>query len=146
MVKLIAPRVRELQVRLAGEAVLARECRGAVADEVGARRHQPFTRKLRSERILRIAARWSPWSSMRVSPTVPPVPSNFFSSFPKPSKKSEFLGSPSKTVTVLPPRPFVSIRSLTTTFGGIFSSTVEEHLQSFAGHPHVAQTEPTAVE
>ena len=29
------------------------------------------------------------------------------SSFPKPSKKSEFLGSPSRTVTVFPPRAFV---------------------------------------
>ena len=83
---------------------------------------------------------------MRVSPAVPPVPSNFFSSFSKPSKKSEFLGSPSKTVTVLPPRPFVSMRSLTTAFEGIFSSTLEEHLQSLAGQPQVTQTEPTAVE
>ncbi len=83
---------------------------------------------------------------MRASLIVPPVPSCFFSSFPKPSKKSEFLGSPSRTVTIFPPRPFFSIRSLTTTFEGTFSSTLEEHLQSFAGQPHVAQTEPTAVE
>jgi hypothetical protein len=32
------------------------------------------------------------------------------------------------------------------TLGGTFSSIFEEHLQSFAGQPHVAQTEPTAVE
>ena len=83
---------------------------------------------------------------MRVSPAVPPVPSNFFRSFPKLSKKSEFLGSPSRTVTVLPPRPFFSTRSFTTTFEGTFSSTFEEHLQSFAGQPQVAQTEPMAVE
>ena len=67
-------------------------------------------------------------------------------SFANPSKKSEFLGSPSKTVTIFPLRPFFSIRSLTTTFEGTSSSTLEEHLQAFAGQPHPAQTEPTAVE
>jgi len=35
---------------------------------------------------------------------------------------------------------------LTTTFEGTFSSILEEHLQSFAGQPQVAQTDPTAVE
>jgi len=96
-----------------------------------------------------MVSRWSPWSSMKPSlavPTVPPVPSARLSSFPRPSRKSSFLGSPSRTVTVLPPRPLFSIRSLTTTFEGSSSSTLEEHLQSFAGQPHVAQTRPTAVE
>lgn len=93
-----------------------------------------------------MVVRWSPWSSMKVSPAVPPVPSSFLSSFPKPSKKSEFLGSPSRTVTAFPPLPFVSSRSLTTTFGGTFSSTFEEHLHSPEGQPHVAQTRPVAVE
>ena len=79
-------------------------------------------------------------------PTVPPVPSSFLSSFAKPSKKSEFLGSPSRTVTIFPPRPFFSSRSLTTTFEGTFSSSFEEHLHSFAGQPQVAQTRPTPVE
>lgn len=83
---------------------------------------------------------------MKLSPAVPPVPSIFFSSFPKPSKKSEFFGSPSRTVTSLPPRPLFSSLSLTTTFAGTFSSTFEEHLQSSAGQPHVAQTRPEAVE
>jgi hypothetical protein len=35
---------------------------------------------------------------------------------------------------------------MTTTLEGTLSSSLEEHLQSFAGQPHVAQTEPTAVE
>lgn len=74
------------------------------------------------------------------------MPRDFLRSFANPSKKSEFSGSPWRTVTIFPLRPFLSIRSLTTTFEGIFSSTLEEHLQSPAGQPHAAQTEPTAVE
>ncbi len=79
-------------------------------------------------------------------PTVPPAPTARLSSFPRPSKNSSFFGSPSRTVTILPLRPAFSSRSLTTTFAGTFSSTFEEHLQSSAGQPHVAQTRPPAVE
>ncbi len=96
-----------------------------------------------------MAARWSPWSSMKplaALPMVPPAPTARLSSFPRPSKNSSFFGSPSSTVTILPPRPAFSSRSLTTTLGGIFSSSFEEHLHSFSGQPHVAQTRPEAVE
>ena len=79
-------------------------------------------------------------------PAVPPAPTARLSSFPNPSKNSSFFGSPSRTVTILPPRPFFSSRSLTTTFSGTFSSTFEEHWHSSAGQPHVAQTRPPAVE
>jgi len=79
-------------------------------------------------------------------PTVPPAPTARLSSFPRPSKNSSFFGSPSRTVTVFPPRPAFSSRSLTTTFAGTLSSGFEEHLHSPAGQPHVAQTRPVAVE
>jgi len=49
-------------------------------------------------------------------------------------------------VTIFPPRPRFSSRSLTTTFEGIFSSSFEEHLHSLSGQPQVAQTRPTPVE
>ena len=52
------------------------------------------------------------------------------------------------TVTILPPRPFFSIRSLAVTRAGTVCSVALAllHLQSFTGHPHVGQTRPTSVE
>ena len=86
-----------------------------------------------------------------LSPAVaatPPVPHTRFSSCVSSLRNAALRGRPKTSVTVLPPRPFFSMRSLATMRAGTGSSRpiVLLHLQSRSGQPHPEQRRPEAVE
>src|SRR6266480_2399537 len=84
---------------------------------------------------------------MPASTTAPPVPQARLSSWLSSFRNAALSGSPYTTVTVLPPRPFFSIRSLATSFDGIEAVfAVVLHLQWFAGQPQSGHVRPTLVE
>jgi S-formylglutathione hydrolase len=111
---------------------------------------QPFTTNSFFSRYSRTRSRRSPWSSMVSSDTVPPVPQARLSSWQSSLKKASFRGRPATTVTVLPPRPFFSMRSFATTLPGREGSDSPVarvlHLQSRTGQPQPGHTRPTSVE
>src|SRR6187551_3122412 len=79
--------------------------------------------------------------------TAPPVPQARFNSAHNSFNSASLSGRPSTTVTVLPPRPAFSMRSLATSLSGtVCCPLAERHLQLIAGHPHFGQTAPVAVE
>src|SRR5712691_2873374 len=78
----------------------------------------------------------------------PPVPQARLRSCATSLRNAALRGRSYTTVTVLPPRPFFSMRSLATMRLGIGSSAVIRllHLQSRAGQPQPGQTLPALVE
>ena len=107
---------------------------------------QPLTTNPRAARSGRTRSRTSPASSTAPGRTVPPTAHAFFSAFASSSRKGPLSGRASTTVTLLPPRPFFSIRSFAVTFAGTGSSSLFEQRQSSAGQPHVGQIRPFPLE
>jgi hypothetical protein len=77
---------------------------------------------------------------------VPPVPHARFSSWLKSFRNAALLGRPKTTVTVLPPRPFFSIRSFAIGRVGTGSLAACPHVQPRSGRPHPRQIFPAALE
>src|SRR5690348_18369206 len=80
--------------------------------------------------------------------TDPPAPQARLSAWLSSLRNASLRGSPYTTVTVLPPRPCFSIRSLATIRVGIGSDAVRWllHLQSRCGQPQPAHVPDVPVE
>src|SRR5512136_419056 len=83
----------------------------------------------------------SPWISMSPSLTVPPLPQRFFRSPASAFRAISSTWTPVTTVTVLPPRPLVSLRTRT-----IPSPACRDfcflQLQEETGSPHPGHIRP----